>query len=56
MIQNEDVYLNKSKFKWSSKEASSLRFTFYTDKTHIFQVNLEPKLVLFEKKFKTMVT
>ena len=52
MIQNEDVYLNKSKIKWSSKEASSLRFTFYTDKTHIFQVNLEPKLVLFEKSLK----
>ena len=24
MIQNEVVYLNKRKFKWSSKEASSL--------------------------------
>ena len=43
MIQNEVVYLNKRKFRWSSKEASALGFTFCTDKSHIFQANLEPK-------------
>ena len=52
MIQNEVVYLNKRKFRWSSKEASALGFTFCTDKSHIFQANLEPKIVLFEKCLK----
>ena len=52
MIQNEVVYLNKRKFRWSSKEASALGFTFCTDKSHIFRANLEPKIVLFEKCLK----
>ena len=52
MIQNEVVYLNKRKFRWSSKEASALGFTFCTNKSHTFQANLEPKIVLFEKCLK----
>ena len=52
MIQNEVVYLNKRKFRWSFKEASALRFSFSTDKSHIFQANLEPKIVLFENCLK----
>ena len=52
MIKNEVVYLNKRKFRWSSKEASALGFTFCTNKSHIFQANFEPKIVLFEKCLK----
>ena len=52
MIKNEVVYLNKRQFRWSSKEASALGFNFCTDKSHIFQANLEPKIVLFEKCLK----
>ena len=52
MIHNEVVYLKKRKFKWSSSEAISLGFTFCTDNTHIFQANLEPNIVLFEKCLK----
>ena len=52
MIHNEVVYLKKRKFKWSSSEASSLGFTFCTDNTHIFQANLEPRILLFEKCLK----
>ena len=52
MIQNEVAYLNKRKFRWSSKEASPLGFTFCTDKSSIFQANLEPRIVLFEKCLK----
>ena len=52
MIQNDVVYLYKRKFRWSSKEASALGFTFCTDKSNIFQAILEPKIVLFEKCLK----
>ena len=51
MINNEDAYL-KRKFKWSTSKASSLRFTFFNDNTRIFQANLEPIIVLFEKCLK----
>ena len=52
MIHIEVVYLKNRKFKWSSSEASSLGFTFCTNKSHIYKANLEPKIVLFEKCLK----
>ena len=45
MIQNEVVYLNKRKL-------DALGFNFCTDKSHIFQANLEPKIVLCGKCLK----
>ena len=52
MIHNEVVYLKKRKFKWSSSEANSLRFTFCTNNSPIYKANLDPKIVLFEKCLK----
>ena len=52
MIHNEVLYLKKRKFKWISSEASSLGFTFCTSNSHMYKVNLEPKIVLLEKCLK----